>query len=188
MMKTHLLGNEHQWIIETHYEDKEEFDFHWDKKIFPAETRTDVSDQTTTYRGAQWNIHPDAFVNEWKFKPFLQDKIDEVGLNIELTDLCALWTVEYRKGGWQKAHRHSDASVKKVSAVVYLTDADPDESAFHGATFAFLYDGNGNTHDLCYKPARGDVLMFKSTVLHGAYPVRDNKRVFVVDYFYNDKK
>ena len=34
MMKTHLLGNEHQWIIETHYEDKEEFDFHWDKKIF----------------------------------------------------------------------------------------------------------------------------------------------------------
>ena len=49
-MKTHLLGNAHQWIIETHYEDMEEFDFHWDKKIFPAETRVDVSDQTTTYR------------------------------------------------------------------------------------------------------------------------------------------
>ena len=30
--------------------------------------------------------------------------------------------------------------------------------------------------------------MFKSTVLHGAYPVRDNKRVFVVDYFYKDKE
>ena len=48
MMKTHLLGNEHQWIIETHYEDKEEFDFHWDKKVFPEETREDVSDQTST--------------------------------------------------------------------------------------------------------------------------------------------
>lgn len=188
MMKTHLLGNEHQWIIETHYPDMEEFDFHWDKKVFPSETREDVSDQTSTYRGSQWNIHPDAFLNEWKYKPFLQSKIDEVGLNIELTDLCALWTVEYRKGGWQKAHRHSDQTVKKISAVCYLTDPDSDESASHGATFAFLYDGQGNTHDLCYKPARGDVLLFKSTVLHGAYPTRENKRVFVVDYFYEEKK
>ena len=118
----------------------------------------------------------------------MQGKIDEVGLNIELTDLCALWTVEYRKGGWQKAHRHSDHTVKKISAVCYLTDPDSDESASHGATFAFLYDGQGNTHDLCYKPARGDVLLFKSTVLHGAYPTRENKRVFVVDYFYEEKK
>ena len=76
MMKTHLLGNEHQWIIETHYEDKEEFDFHWDKKVFPEETREDVSDQTSTYRGKQWNIHPRAFLNEWKYKPYLQEKID----------------------------------------------------------------------------------------------------------------
>ena len=53
MMKTHLLGNEHQWIIETHYPDMEEFDFHWDKKVFPSETREDVSDQTSTYRGSQ---------------------------------------------------------------------------------------------------------------------------------------
>ena len=112
-MKTHLLGNEHQWIIETHYADSEEFDYHWDKKVFPSETREDVSDQTSTYRGKQWNIHPQAFLNEWKYKPFLQEKLDEVGLNIELTELCALWTVEYRKGGWQKAHRHSDQSVKK---------------------------------------------------------------------------
>ena len=102
MMKTHLLGNEHQWIIETHYPDMEEFDFHWDKKVFPSETREDVSDQTSTYRGSQWNIHPDAFLNEWKYKPFLQGVIDEVGLNIELTELCALWTVEYRKGCLQK--------------------------------------------------------------------------------------
>ena len=49
-------------------------------------------------------------------------KLDEVGLNIELTELCALWTVEYRKGGWQKAHRHSDQDVKKISAVCYLTE------------------------------------------------------------------
>ena len=41
--------------------------------------------------------------------------------------------------------------------------------------------------DLCYKPNRGDMLIFKSTVLHGSYPVRDNKRIFVVDYFYEDK-
>ena len=81
------------------YPDMEEFDFHWDKKVFPSETREDVSDQTSTYRGSQWNIHPDAFLNEWKYKPFLQGVIDEVGLNIELTELCALWTVEYRKGG-----------------------------------------------------------------------------------------
>lgn len=188
MMKTHLLGNEHQWIIETHYEDKEEFDFHWDKKVFPEETREDVSDQTSTYRGKQWNIHPKAFLNEWKYKPFLQEKIDETGLKITLTDLCALWTVEYRKGGWQKAHRHSDQSVKKISAICYLTPPDPDESAFHGGTFAYLYDGLGNTHDLCYKPDRGDVLIFKSTVLHGCYPVREHKKVFVVDYFYEDKK
>lgn len=47
-MNTHLLGNEHQWIIETHYDDSEEFDYHWDKKVFPAETREDVSDQTRT--------------------------------------------------------------------------------------------------------------------------------------------
>ena len=97
-MNTHLLGNEHQWIIETHYDDSEEFDYHWDKKVFPAETREDVSDQTSTYRGKQWNINPQAFLNEWKYKPFLQSKIDEVGLNIELTELCALWTVEYHKG------------------------------------------------------------------------------------------
>ena len=31
-MNTHLLGNEHQWIIETHYPDSEEFEYHWDKK------------------------------------------------------------------------------------------------------------------------------------------------------------
>ena len=43
MMKTHLLGNEHQWIIETHYPDMEEFDFHWDKKVFPSETREETS-------------------------------------------------------------------------------------------------------------------------------------------------
>ena len=49
-MNTHLLGNEHQWIIETHYNDSEEFDYHWDKKVFPAETREDVSDQTSKYR------------------------------------------------------------------------------------------------------------------------------------------
>ena len=60
-MNTHLLGNEHQWIIETHYEDSEEFEYHWDKKVFPSETREDVSDQTSTYRGKQWNIHPQAF-------------------------------------------------------------------------------------------------------------------------------
>ena len=109
-------------------------------------------------------------------------------MKITLTDLCALWTVEYRKGGWQKAHRHSDQNVKKISAICYLTPPDPDESAFHGGTFAYLYDGLGNTHDLCYKPDRGDVLIFKSTVLHGCYPVREHKKVFVVDYFYEDKK
>ena len=70
----------------------------------------------------------------------------------------------------------------------YLTEPDNDDSSWHGATFAYLYDGQGNTHDLCYKPNRGDVLIFKSTVLHGSYPVRDNKRVFVVDYFYKDKE
>ena len=106
---------------------------------------------------------------------------------IQITDLCALWIIEYKKGGWQKAHRHSDPNVKKLSAVVYLTDADPDPTTFHGGTFAYLYDGEGNTHDLCYKPNRGDLLIFKSTVLHGSYPVRDNKKVFVVDYFYEDK-
>ena len=53
--------------------------------------------------------------------------------------------------------------------------------------FPIGYDGEGNTHDLCYKPNRGDLLIFKSTVLHGSYPVRDNKKVFVVDYFYEDK-
>tara|TARA_B100001287_G_C22679102_1_gene529293 strand:- start:1810 stop:2376 length:567 start_codon:yes stop_codon:yes gene_type:complete len=186
-MKTHLLGNQHQWIIESHYEDKEEFDFHWDKKVFPSETREDVSDQTSTYRGKQFNIHPDAYVNEWKFKPHLQEQIDKVGLPIQITDLCALWIIEYKKGGWQKAHRHSDPNVKKLSAVVYLTDADPDPTTFHGGTFAYLYDGEGNTHDLCYKPNRGDLLIFKSTVLHGSYPVRESKKVFVVDYFYEDK-
>ena len=97
-MKTHLLGNQHQWIIESHYEDKEEFDFHWDKKVFPSETREDVSDQTSTYRGKQFNIHPDAYVNEWKFKPHLQEQIDKVGLPIQITDLCALWIIEYKKG------------------------------------------------------------------------------------------
>ena len=79
--------------------------------------------------------------------------------------------------------------LKKISAVVYLTDADPDESVHSTEQLLHFYmTANGNTHDLCYKPSRGDVLMFKSTVLHGAYPVRDNKRVFVVDYFYKDKK
>lgn len=187
-MKTHLLGNEHQWIIEAGYPDPEEFDFHWDKKVFPKETRTDVSDQTSTYRGQQFNIHPDAYLNEWKYKPFLQEKINEVGLNITLTDLCALWIVDYRKGGWQKAHRHSDQTVKKISAVCYLTEPDNDDTTWHGGTFAFLYDGAGNTHDLCYKPNRGDVLIFKSTVLHGAYPTRHDKRIFVVDYYYEEKK
>ena len=129
-----------QWIVETHYEDCEEFDYHWDKKVFPAETREDVSDQTSTYRGKQWNIHPQAFLNEWKFKPFLQSKIDEVGLNIELTELCALWTVEYRKGGWQKAHRHSDQTVKKISAVCYLTEPDDDETTWHGGAFVEFDD------------------------------------------------
>ena len=57
-----------------------------------------------------------------EIQTFLQGKIDEVGLNIELTDPCALWTVEYRKGGWQKAHRHSDQTVKKISAVCYPQD------------------------------------------------------------------
>jgi len=187
-MKTHLLGNEHQWIIETHYPDSEEFLYHWDKKVFPKETRTDVSDQTSTYRGQQFNIHPRAYLNEWKYKPFLQGKIDEVGLNITLTDLCALWIVDYKKGGWQKAHRHSDSSINKISAVCYLSKPDDDETASHGATFAFLYDGLGNTHDLCYKPNIGDVLIFKSTVLHGAYPTRENKKIFVIDYFYEEKK
>jgi hypothetical protein len=69
MMKTHLLGTEHQWIIEAHYEDCEEFDFHWDKKVFPSDTREDVSDQTTTYRGKQFNVHPATYLNEWKYKP-----------------------------------------------------------------------------------------------------------------------
>ena len=58
----------------------------------------------------------------------------------------------------------------------------PDESSL-GATFAFLYDGHRNTLIRAISPARGDVLLFKSTVLHGAYPTRENKRVFVVDYF-----
>ena len=101
-MKTHLLGNQHQWIIESHYEDKEEFDFHWDKKVFPSETREDVSDQTSTYRGKQFNIHPDAYVNEWKFKPHLQEQIDKVGLPIQITDLCALWIIEYKKVAGKK--------------------------------------------------------------------------------------
>ncbi len=187
-MKTHLLGNEHQWIIESGYEDYDEFLWHWDKKMFPPETRTDVSDQTSTYRGNQFEIHPKCYVNEWKYKEHLQNKIDEVGLPIELTERCALWAIEYRKGGWQKAHRHGDHTVKKVSAVCYLDDGDEDESASHGGTFAYLYDGNGNTHDLCYKPMAGDLLIFKSTVLHGKYPTRKSNRVFVVDYFYKDKE
>ena len=126
-MKTHLLGNEHQWIIESHYEDKEEFDFHWDKKVFPSETREDVSDQTSTYRGKQFNIHPDAYVNEWKFKPHLQGVIDEVGLPIKLTDLCALWITNIKREDGRRP-RHGDADVKKISAVVYLTDGDPDHN------------------------------------------------------------
>ena len=77
-MKTHLLGNEHQWIIESHYEDYEEFDYHWDKKVFPADTREDVSNQTTTYRGKQWNIPPNAFLNEWKIK--LEQRIKKSAL------------------------------------------------------------------------------------------------------------
>ena len=124
-----------------------------------SETREDVRIQTSTYRGKQFNIHPDAYVNEWKFKPHLQGVIDEVGLPIELTDLCALWIIEYKKGGWQKAHRHGDADVKKISAVVYLTDGDPDPTTYHGGTFVHSYDGQGNTHDPCYKPNRGDMLI-----------------------------
>ena len=69
-----------------------------------------------------------------------------------------------------------------------MTDPDDDLSTYHGGTFAFLYDGEGNTHDLCYKPNKGDVLIMKSTVIHGTYPTRQNKRVFVIDYMYEEKK
>ena len=66
-----------------------------------------------------------------------------------------------KKGGWQKVLRHGDADVKKISAVVYLTDGDPDELYFHGGTFAFLYDGQGNTQDLCYNLNRGDMFILR---------------------------
>ena len=82
--------------------------------------------------------------------------------------------------------RHGDADVKKISAVVYLTDGDPDPNNISGGTFAIPYDGQGNTHDLATNPIEETCLSLRVQFL-GCYPVRENKRVFVVDYFYEDK-
>ena len=65
----------------------EEFDFPLGQESIPSETREDAQIQTSTYRGSNGIFSPDAFLNEWKYKPFLQGVIDEVGLNIELTEL-----------------------------------------------------------------------------------------------------
>ena len=71
MMKTHLLGNEHPWIIQTHYPDMEEFDFHWDKKVFPPKREKMLVTQTSQLTEDRNGIFiPDAFLNEWKYKPF----------------------------------------------------------------------------------------------------------------------
>ena len=115
--------------------------------------------------------------------PFLQGVIDEVGLNIELTELCALWTVEYRKGGWQKALGIVIPTVKKMCSLLSNRIVIPDEFIL-GATFAFLYDGHGN-NSMIYvtSPKRRCFIVPRVQFCMEHIPTRENKKVFVVDYF-----
>lgn len=180
-MKTHLVGNEHQWIIETEYDNWTAFHFNFDKSIFGK--REDVSDRTSTYRGLQHDVPKQCFINHDEVVDWINNKFKEVNLPYQVDKFCAAWVINYKKGGWQKMHRHGPADEKKISVIFYLTDTDER----HGATFAVLYDGDGNTHDLCYdKQVAGDALIFKSTVLHGAYPTRTMKNVFVADFYYKE--
>lgn len=180
-MKNHFLGNKEQWIVESSYDNFEEFSWLFYRKEFPD--RQEVSDKTSTYRGLQYNVHPKQIKNYDYLTNHIQSVLDELNVPIKITELCASWIIEYKKGGWQKMHRHGDGSVNKLSVVIYMDNGED----IHGATFACLYDGNGYTHDLCYPYKAGDMLIFDSKVLHGAYPTKTMKRVFVADFFYEEK-
>ena len=61
------------------------------------------------------------------------------------------WIVDYKKADGRKHIDTAIQSVNKISAVCYSIEPDED-NPIHGATFAFLYDGMGNTHDLSINP------------------------------------
>lgn len=178
-MKTHFLGNEKQWILESHYPNYKTLE-----SLFEVDRGAPVPNyQTSTFFGEQYNVSM-AEVDEKHLLEHINNEFAKVQIPIELTSNVASWIIRYNNG-WQKMHRHGMGDQRKCSFVIYLNDLwMPPE----GATFAVVYDGKGNTHDLCYETKAGDMLIFDSTVLHGAYPVRGRKNIFVADYEYKIKE